>query len=79
MTIVDIKLSLSEDVLAQLKREAKRRNVSLDVVVSETLEVYFDEPTDDEILAEIRTGMQQALAGEYQSAHDVLDAIERED
>lgn len=78
MTILDIKLSISDEVLAHLQHEAKQRDVSLDIVVSETLASYFDEPTDAEILASLRTGMQEALAGNYRPAHDVLDEIESE-
>jgi predicted transcriptional regulator len=78
MTTLDIKLSISDEILAHLQHEAEQRNIPLDVVVSETLELYFDEPTDSEILASLQTGMQQALAGNYRPAHDVLDEIERE-
>lgn len=38
-----------------------------------------DEPTKEQILESIRMGMQQALAGDYRPAHEVLDEIERED
>jgi predicted transcriptional regulator len=79
---VDVKLNVSEEVMAYLRREAERRKVALDEVVSEVLadyvEVTSSEPTDDEILAGLRVGMQQALAGDYRPAREVLDEIDRE-
>jgi hypothetical protein len=78
MTTLDVKLSVSDEVMEYLRREAVNRNVPLDVVVSEVLADYFDEPTKDEILTSLRVGMRQALAGNYRPAHEVLDEIERE-
>jgi len=78
MTILEIKLSISDEILAYLQQEAQDRNISLDVVVSETLEAYFDEPSDEEILSSIKIGMREALAGNYRPAHEVLDEIENE-
>ena len=78
MTTVDIKVNLSTKVLEYLQQEATNRQVALDVVISDVLADYFDEPTEDEVLASLRTGMQQALAGDYRSAHDALDEIDNE-
>jgi predicted transcriptional regulator len=78
MTTLTIKLHLSDEALARLQEEAQRRNVSIDTVISETLEESFDEPTDAKILNNLRKGMRQAQAGNYRPAHAVLDEIERE-
>ena len=78
MTTLTIKLHLSDEALARLQQEAQRRNVSIDTVISETLEESFDEPNEAELLGNLRTAMQQAQAGNYRAAHEVLDAIERE-
>lgn len=78
MTTLDIKVNLSNEVLRYLQQEAIKRQITLDVVVSEVLADYFDEPTEDEILDSLRIGMQQALAGDYRSAHEVLDEIDHE-
>ena len=79
---VDVKLNVSEAVMAYLRSEAERRSVALDDVVSEVLEGYvertYNEPTDDEILTGLRTAMQQALAGDYRPAREVLDEIDNE-
>jgi predicted transcriptional regulator len=71
-------LSISDEVLAYLQQEAKERKVMLDVLVSEALEAYFDEPSDEEILASIRQGMKETLTGNYRPACELLDEIERE-
>jgi predicted transcriptional regulator len=78
MTTVELKLSLSDEVLEYLRREAGSRKVSLDIVVSDVLADYFDEPSEEQILASIKRGMQQALRGEGRPAHEVLDELERE-
>ena len=78
MTILDLKVSLADKIVACLQEEANNRRVSLDVVVGEVLADYFDEPTETEILESLRIGMGQALAGDYRPAHEVLDEIDRE-
>jgi predicted transcriptional regulator len=78
MTTVDVKLNVSEDVLDYLQREAGNRRMSLDAVVSAVLADYFDDPTEEAILAGLKRSMEQVLAGEYRPAHEVLDEIERE-
>jgi hypothetical protein len=78
MTTLDIKVSLSNKILGYLRQEAANRQVTLDMVVSDVLADYFDEPTEDEILDSLRIGMQQALGADYRPAHEVLDEIDRE-
>ena len=78
MTTLTIKLHLSDETLARLQQEAQRRNVSIDTLISETLEESFDEPNEAELLGNLRIPMRQAQVGNYRSAHEVLDEIERE-
>jgi hypothetical protein len=78
MTTVDVRLQVSDEVLEYLRREAGNRQMSLDAVVSAVLEDYFDDPSEEEILASLKRSMEQVLAGNYRPAHDVLDEIERE-
>jgi predicted transcriptional regulator len=78
MTTLELKLRLSDEVLEYLQREAGKRNVSLDTVVSDVLTDYFDDPSEEEILASIKRGMKQALQGEGRPAHEFLDELERE-
>lgn len=78
MTTLELKLKLSDEILEYLQREAQQRQLSLDTVVSAVLEDYFDEPSDEEILVGLRRSMQQALAGNFRPAREVLDEIDRE-
>jgi hypothetical protein len=78
MTIVDIKLNLSDEVLEYLQRESEKRKVSLDDVVSEVLSDYFDEPTDDEILENMREALRDGLAGKVRPVDDVLAELKQE-
>ncbi len=78
MTQIELKLTLSEVVLTQLRDIAQQRGLSLDALVSEAIEDYLDDPTDEEILASIKRGMQEALAGDVRPAHEVLDELENE-
>jgi predicted transcriptional regulator len=80
--MTQLTLQLPDDVFARLQDEAERRKVTLDVMVSTALERYWDEDgdlTEEEILASMRTAMEQALAGNYRPAHEVLDEIEAEE
>jgi len=76
MTTLDVKLKVSDEMLEYLQREAGNRRISLDAVVSAVLEDYFDDPTEEEILASLKRSMEQVLAGEFRPAHDVLDEIQ---
>ena len=78
MTTVDLKVSLSDEVLEYMQREAERRNVSLDSIASEVLAEYYDEPDEEEILSGLKRSMEQVLAGDFRPAREVLDEIERE-
>jgi hypothetical protein len=75
MTTVDVKLKLSDEILAYLQREAKKRQVPFDDVVSDVLTNYFDEPTHEELLAGLKRSLEQVLAGEYRPAREFLDEI----
>jgi len=79
MTTIEITLSVPDDILEYLKQEAARRDVALEVVVSDVLSDYYREPTEAEILEGIRMGMRDALRGNVRPARDVLDEIEAED
>ncbi len=78
MTTINVQVTLTEESLARLQREVEARQLPLDVVVSEALEAYYEEPTNEEILANIQQALKDALAGEVRPAHEVLDEIEQE-
>lgn len=75
MSTLEIKLNVPDDLLICLREEAERRNVSLDVVVSESLTAYFEDLSEPEILDSIKQWMKDALSGNYRPARDVLDGL----
>jgi predicted transcriptional regulator len=78
MTTVEIKLKLSDELLAHLQRESQSRNLALDEVVNAVLADYFDEPTHEELLAGFRQSLQDVLAGNVRPADEVLAELKRE-
>lgn len=76
MTIVEVKLKLSDDLLAYLQREARERNMPLDDVVSNMLTGYFDEPTHEELLAGLQQSLIEVLAGNVRPAREFLAELQ---
>lgn len=75
---VDVKLNVSQEIMAYLRREAQNRNVSLDDVVSGVLADYFDDPTHEELLNGLKRSLEQVVAGDYRPAHEFLDEMDNE-
>ncbi len=78
MMIVDVKLKLSDEALEYLQSQSKKRQVPLDEVVSEALAEYLDEPSKEELLANLRQAMSDVLAGNVRSADEVLAELKQE-
>ena len=78
MSTVEVKLRLSNDVLAHLLRESHNRKIALDEVVSDVLADYFDEPTHEELLDGLQRSLKQVIAGDYRPAREFLDEIDNE-
>jgi predicted transcriptional regulator len=78
MTTIELKLSLPDELLATLQREAEERDLSLDEIVVDVLHDYFDEPTKEDILMGIHQGMRDALMGNTRPAHEFLDELDQE-
>ncbi len=78
MTMIEVKLKLSDDVLAYLQRESQNRKIALDEVVSDVLADYFDEPTNEELVAGLRQSMLDVLAGNVRPADEVLAELKQE-
>jgi hypothetical protein len=78
MTALELKLNLPDEVLEYLQRDAKNRNIPLDDVVSEIVTEYLDEPTEEEILEDIRQSMKDVMAGNVRSIDDVLAELKEE-
>lgn len=78
MTPLEVKLNLSNNILDYLKRESKKRNRSVDEIVSDVLTDYFEEPTQQALLDGLRRSLEQVVDGEYRPARTFLDEIEAE-
>lgn len=78
MTTVEIKLKLSDEVMAYLERESKNRKVPLGDVVSDVLADYFEEPTHEELIAGLKRSLEQVVAGDYRPAREFLDEIDHD-
>lgn len=72
-------LQLPEEVLNCLQREAERRHVQLDDVVLDAIRSYFneDEPSQEELLDDLRQSMTDALAGRTHPAERLIDELRR--
>ena len=73
--MIELTLTMPDDLIERLQDEAKRRHVTLDDVIRTAILHFFDEdePTKAEILAGLREAMEDALAGRVLPAHEVLD------
>lgn len=78
MTTLELKLSLPDEVLTYLQQESNRRNVSINEVVAEVIADYFDEPTQQEILEDIRLAMNDVRAGRLQAVDDFITELKQE-
>jgi predicted transcriptional regulator len=79
--MTELTLKIPDELLERLQDEATFRQIALDDLVRTALTYYFDEsePTKEEILAGIREGMQDALAGRVRPAREFLDELEMDD
>jgi len=73
-----VTVQLSDETIRRLDEEAQRLNLPLEAVINRAIMVFLedDDLTEAAIPASLRTGMQQALTGNYRPAHEVLDEIE---
>lgn len=78
MTILDVKLRLSDHLLERLEEEAHDLNLPLDQVVMLAVEDFLEDESDEDILAGIRQGMLEALAGNTMPAKQAIAEIRRE-
>lgn len=75
---IDVKLHVSDEVMAYLQHEAENRKVSLDEVVSAVVADYFEEPIREELLAGLKRSLEQVIAGDYRPAREFLDEIDNQ-
>lgn len=84
-TTIELEQILPPEVYKRLQAEATRLQASLSEVVREAIEEYLDIPDDEEyedtpdeqILADIREGLRQALNGEALPADEALNALRK--
>jgi hypothetical protein len=48
MPTIEVKLNLSDKIIEYLRYAAAQRGVSIDDIVSEVVQAYFDDLTDDD-------------------------------
>ena len=77
--MVEFTLKLPDEVLSRLESEAKRQQIPLNDLVREVIESYLDEdePTKEELLADLRQSMIDALAGRTRPADEVIEELRR--
>lgn len=78
MTILDVKLKVSPEVLEYLKSQANERNIPLDDVISLVLADYIDEPTKEDVLETMRQSLREGLAGKARPVEEVLAELKTE-
>jgi predicted transcriptional regulator len=78
--MVEFTLNLPDDVLERLQSEAEERQVPLADLVQTAIEYYLDddEPTNEEILEDLRQAFRDVRAGRTRPAQEVMDEIRRE-
>ncbi len=77
-TLLDVKLSVTPEVLTYLQHEAEARNMPLDDVISEVLAAYFEDASQAEILQGLREGFRDVFRGNTRPAREFLDELDHE-
>jgi predicted transcriptional regulator len=77
--MVEFTLQLPDEVLDRLQDKAQRQHIPIHDLVREVIESYLDDDdlTKEEILENLRQGMQDALAGRTRPADEVIDELRR--
>jgi len=75
--MVEFTLKLPDEVLSRLESEAKRQQIPVNDLVREVIETYLDEdePTKEELLADLRQSMIDAIAGRTRPADEVIEEL----
>ncbi len=73
-----ITLNLSDELLAKLQAQATQHDMALEAYITSALsDVVDDEPTDEEILANLKQAFLEAIHGdEGRPIHELLDELE---
>jgi len=74
-------LQLPREMEDRLHEAAERHHMPVDELVKEAIAIYLDdedEPTNEEILANLREAMRDALAGKGRPAREVIAEIRAE-
>lgn len=72
-----ISFRIDNDLLDRLREEAERLDLPLAVFIRSALEQYFDdEPTDEEILQNLREAMIDVLEGRTYPIREVLNELQ---
>ena len=78
--MVEFTIKLPYDVLERLQSEAERQQIPVDDVVQAAIESYLDndEPTNEEILEDLRQAFLDVRAGRTRPAREALAELRQE-
>ena len=73
-----ITLNVSDELYAKLQAQAEQQSMALETYILSALsDVADDEPTDEEILANLKQALLEAIRGDAgRSIHELLDELE---
>ena len=77
-----VQLTLSKKLARIITQEAQDRNVSVDDLISQYLEAYYEpeyeDTPDEQILADLRQGFRDIKKGNYRPAREFLAELKNE-
>lgn len=76
MNDVTLTFSVPKSIADSLQAEAIKQNISLDSLLLDVIEEYFDTP-DEQIIGDIREGLREGLRGDGLPALDVIAMIRK--
>lgn len=81
--MTEFTFEMPDDVRERLQLESERRNLTIEALVNVALAQFLDDeaiddPSEEQILADMRESLKEIAAGNYRPAHEVLDEIEQE-
>ncbi|MDX2075348.1 MAG: hypothetical protein SFZ02_02875 [bacterium] len=78
-----VQITLSKKLARIITQEAKDKNVSVDDLISQYLEAYYEpeyeDTPDEQILADVREGFRDIKKGNYRPAREFLEELKRMD
>lgn len=78
--MMTITVNLSDEIVQKLQAQAEQHSMALEAYIASTLaDVAQDhEPTDEEILANLKMSLKQAISGQTMSWDDTMTLLRQE-